>query len=75
MVYEAAAAVALRDQSQPHGEEKSGGNGGARNHGRQPQQQVVRKKKVTTVWCGVLRIFRRVFPVSAGAPGSGKNKN
>lgn len=70
MVYEAAAAAALRVQSQPlrGGEEKSsGGGGGVRSHGR---QQVTRKK--VRVRCGVLGIVRRVFPVS-GASGSGKN--
>ncbi|CAL5003744.1 unnamed protein product [Urochloa decumbens] len=59
MAYEAAAAVALRGHS---GEEK----GGARSHGR-PKQ--VEEKVVMR--CGVLRIFKRVLPLS-GTSGSGK---
>jgi hypothetical protein len=73
MVYEAAAAAALRGQSQQRGGEEKKGGSEARPPGRQsPPQQVARK--VTAVRCGVLRIVRRVFPVSAaGASGSGKN--
>ena len=75
MVYEAAAAVALRagHQSQPRGEEEKGG--ARQSHGRQPQR-VTRKEKVVPVrWCGVRRILRRlVHPVSgSGASESGKN--
>jgi hypothetical protein len=69
MVYEAAVAAALRGQSRQRGGEEKKGGGDARRRGR---QQVARK--VTAVRCGVLRIVRRVFPVSAaGASGSGKN--
>ncbi|PUZ50355.1 hypothetical protein GQ55_6G052800 [Panicum hallii var. hallii] len=62
MAYEAAAAVALRDHLR-HGGEK----GGARSHGR-PKQ--VEEGKVV-MRCGVLRIVKRILPIS-GESGSGK---
>ncbi|CAL5003742.1 unnamed protein product [Urochloa decumbens] len=56
MAYEAAAAVALRDQSQLRSREGKGG-GGAR---RRRQQQQVEEEKAA-VRCGVLRMLRRAF--------------
>ncbi|RLM60323.1 hypothetical protein C2845_PM14G04090 [Panicum miliaceum] len=63
MAYEAAAAVALRDHVRHAGGEK----GGARSHDR-PKQ--VEEGKVV-MRCGVLRIVRRILPIS-GDSGSGK---
>ncbi|OEL37660.1 hypothetical protein BAE44_0001321 [Dichanthelium oligosanthes] len=55
MAYEAAAAVALRDQSQLRSREDKGGAGSRR------QQQAEEK---AVMMCGVLRILRRVLPFS-----------
>ncbi|CAL5010508.1 unnamed protein product [Urochloa decumbens] len=67
MVYDAAAAVALRDQSQLRSREGKGG-GGAR---RRRQQQQVEEEKAA-VRCGVLRILRRVFRLSVAPAPSDK---
>jgi hypothetical protein len=65
MAYEAAMAVALRDQSQPRSREVKGST-------RSRRQQQVEEKVVTR--CGVLiRILRRVLPLPvAPAPSSQK---
>ncbi|CAO2176300.1 unnamed protein product [Urochloa humidicola] len=59
MVYEAAAAVALRDQSQPRSREDKG-----RGRGQVEEKAAVR--------CGVLRILRRVFYLSVAPAPSEK---
>ncbi|CAL5003740.1 unnamed protein product [Urochloa decumbens] len=66
MAYEAAAAVALRDQSQLRSREDKGS---AR---RRRQQQVEKGKAAAS--CGVLRIIRRVFALSKAPEPSSEKK-
>uniref|UniRef100_K3YP23 Uncharacterized protein n=1 Tax=Setaria italica TaxID=4555 RepID=K3YP23_SETIT len=65
MAYEAAAAVALRDQSQPRSREDKGS-------ARSRRQQQAEEEKVV-VRCGVLRILRRVLPLPV-APAPSEKK-
>ncbi|KAF8662427.1 hypothetical protein HU200_056011 [Digitaria exilis] len=59
MAYEAAAAVATRDQQQS--QVRSGeDNGGARGR----RQLPVEEEKAVVMRCGVLKVLRRVLPLS-----------
>ncbi|CAD6246875.1 unnamed protein product [Miscanthus lutarioriparius] len=68
MVYEAAAAVAERDQSQQLRSREDKGVG------RSQQRQAPEEEEKVAMRCGILGILRRVLPLSKASPLSSEKK-